>query len=268
MNLYDYGARNYDPAIGRWMNIDPLAENSRRWTPYNYAYNNPIYFVDSDGMQPDDWIIYYNDKLGNSQSFVFNGGHTALPDSQFVREFVEAYRYDVGNGGGDGLRSVAENPALMIDVQETSEASYTDQPSSFPNSGDYNVVKWNPRMGLETTNGFILSPATVLDHEADHAGKYAAAGKVSMNGRVETPDKKYDNKEEKRVITGSEQRTARANGEVPPGNVTRTDHKGLPVVTTSPTSTKVDADKTVKYNEKLNSQKLYPTPSADKYKKQ
>lgn len=161
---------------------------------------------------------------------------------EFILQFYDAYALLDSKGVGDAIRYLEESPEKIWVINYPGmeqSASYGDK-----------VITWNPKAAIKTTLGVLKSPAAILDHEAEHArfdlmcramakvgGIYSIYFAILPDALRTTEDAQYERLEERRVITGREQKTALALGLISEGQVTRRDHKGDWYLTSGPTTT-------------------------------
>lgn len=199
------------------LTLSPSAVAYYGVSPYAYCAGDPVNRRDVDG-----------NRLEFEKGSSFN----------FMYQFHKAYAALDAAGAGTLLKRILFDVSFTITMKELSNEG--KEVSRY----DKGVILWAPNKAamLDGNNGsrYYMAPMEILNHEADHGIDDKTNHKEHVANSRPNTDSQYGTVEEKRVITGSEQDTAKKLGKLKSDQVTRTNHDGTSYVPKDVTSEEYD----------------------------
>lgn len=176
LDMYDYGARFYDPGICRFTTMDPMCEKYYHLSPYIYCGNNPMNAIDMKG----DTIIYIHDNTqyyymmkGDASGFYDKQGN--MLKNQNAYELSSALQEIQSGEMGYKLVNFLSNSTRNISIGIEKEALFIDKESK---------IEWNPSdfnaAGRDEYGHHDTPPFIALAHELFHAKDYIMHGNKGM----------------------------------------------------------------------------------------
>jgi hypothetical protein len=178
--MYDYGARNYDPAIGRWMNMDGMSEKYLSNSPYHYADNNPVLNYDVDGNYfVNSYSLFVASAFQQNSRSQIDKNNTSISQMQglIADGNLSADSVSTLNGLINGLNNA--NSELESSINEVSTLMNSSQGYNIENAGafsDNGHTTYDFGSGIVNIKAPLGNGFGLLGHEIKHAYQFDQGG--------------------------------------------------------------------------------------------